>query len=101
MKFAVLFAPLMVTDWLAGVMMYPVLLGDTVYDPFANPLKVYAPEEFAVAVAVEEPVSLTVAPDPPAPLMTPVMVKVCTAELKFAVLLPPLTVTAWLAGVKT
>jgi hypothetical protein len=90
----------MVTDWLVGVMMYPVLLGVTVYEPFARPLKVYAPEEFAVVVAVADPASLTVAPDPPVPVMVPVMVKVCTAELKFAVLLPPLTVTAWLAGVK-
>jgi hypothetical protein len=32
--------------------------------------------------------------------MVPVIVKVC-AELKFAALLAPLTVTAWLAGVKT
>jgi hypothetical protein len=29
------------------------------------------------------------------------MAKVCVAELKLAVLFAPLTVTAWLAGVKT
>jgi len=57
-------------------------------------LNVYAPEDFAVVVAVADPVSLTVAPEPPVPLMVPVMAKVCTAELKFAVLLAPLIVTA-------
>lgn len=54
----------------------------------------------AVTVDVDVPVNFTVAPLPPVPLMVPVIVKVC-AELKFAVLLAPLTVTAWLAGVKT
>ena len=54
----------------------------------------------AVTVAVAAPVSLTVAPDPPAPLMVPVIVKVCTAEVKLAVALAPLTVIVWLAGVK-
>ena len=55
----------------------------------------------AVTVDVDVPVNFTVAPLPPVPLMVPVIVKVCAAELKFAVLLAPLTVTAWLAGVKT
>jgi hypothetical protein len=94
LKFAVLFAPLIVTAWLAGVIINPVLLGVTVYEPLAKPLKVYAPEKFVVVVAVAAPVSLTVAPEAPVPLMVPVMVKVCTAELKLAVLLAPLTVTA-------
>jgi hypothetical protein len=31
----------------------------------------------------------------------PLIVKVCTDEVKFAVVLAPLTVTGWLAGVKT
>jgi hypothetical protein len=52
----------------------------------------------AVVVAVADPVSFTVAPLPPAPLIVPEIVKVC-AELKFAVLFAPLTVTAVLAGV--
>jgi hypothetical protein len=55
-------------------MMYPALLGVTVYDPFAKLLNVYAPEELAVVVAVAEPVSLTLAPEPPPPLMVPLMV---------------------------
>lgn len=89
----------MVTVWLAGVMIYPALLGVTVYEPFVRPLKVYAPEAFAVVVAPEVPFRVTVAPLPPVPLMVPLMVKVCAAELKFAVALAPLIVTGWLDGV--
>jgi hypothetical protein len=34
---AVTFAPLTVTATLAGLKVYPLLVGVTVYDPFANP----------------------------------------------------------------
>jgi hypothetical protein len=70
-----------------------VRLGVTVYDPFANPVKVYAPEVFAV-VAVDVPVSAIVAPLPEAPTL-PVMVQVCSVAVKFGtVTLAPLTVAA-------
>jgi hypothetical protein len=75
-KFAVAFAPLTVTAWFAGVKVKPVLLGVTVYEPFAMPEKVYAPEVSAVADAVAAPVNATVAPGPPAPLIVPEIVKV-------------------------
>jgi hypothetical protein len=39
-KFAVALAPLTVTGWFAGVNVKPVLLGVTVYEPFAMPEKV-------------------------------------------------------------
>jgi hypothetical protein len=52
----------------------------------------------AVTVAVAVPVNVTVAPDPPAPLIVPLIVKT-GAELKFAVAFAPFTVTAWLVGV--
>jgi hypothetical protein len=39
-KFAVAFAPLTVTAWLAGVNVKPALVGVTVYEPFAIPEKV-------------------------------------------------------------
>jgi hypothetical protein len=54
---------------------------------------------FAVTVAAAVPVNFTVAPEPPVPLIVPVIVKVGTAELKFAVEFAPFTVTARLAGV--
>jgi hypothetical protein len=54
--------------------MCPDFDGVTVYEPLAKPLNVYAPEELAVVVAVAEPVSLTLAPEPPPPLMVPLMV---------------------------
>jgi hypothetical protein len=38
-KFAVAFAPLTVTAWLAGVKVKPALVGVTVYEPFAIPEK--------------------------------------------------------------
>ena len=50
--------------------------------------------------SVAAPVSFTVAPDPPAPLIVPEIVKAC-ADVKFAVLFAPLTVTAVLVGVNT
>lgn len=101
LKFAVPFAPLMVTAWLAGVMMKPFLPAVTVYEPLAKALKVYAPEEFAVVVAPAVPLRITVAPLPPAPLIVPVMEKVCATELKLAVAFAPLTVMGWLEGVMT
>jgi hypothetical protein len=55
---------------------------------------------FAVTLAVFAPVRFTVAPEPPAPLIVPLNVNVC-AEVKFAVALAPLIVTAWLVGVIT
>ena len=94
LKLAVLLAPLMVTAWFVGVKIAPDFEGVTVYDPLASPVKLYAPEVLVVVVAVAAPVSLTVAPDAAAPVTVPVMLKVCTAELKLAVLLPPFTVTA-------
>jgi hypothetical protein len=50
---------------------------------------------------VDVPVNLTVAPEPPVPVIVPLSVNVFTADVKFAVLLAPLTVTLWLGGVKT
>ena len=76
------------------------MLGVTVYEPFARPVKLYAPEVFAVTVAVAAPVSVTVAPDPPLPLIVPVMLNACAVDEKLAVPFAPFTVTAWLAGVK-
>ena len=58
----------------------------------------YAPEAFAVTVAVAAPVNCTVAPLPPVPLMVPLIVNVSVA--KFAVAFALLIVTAALAGVK-
>jgi hypothetical protein len=80
LKFAVAFAPLTVTAWFAGVNAKPVLVGVTVYEPFARPEKVYAPDVSAVTDAVAAPVSATVAPGPPAPLIVPEIVNVCVAE---------------------
>ncbi len=54
----------------------------------------------AVVVAVDVPVSLTVAPEPPVPLIVPLIVNVCAVEVKLAVTLAPLTVTARFVGVK-
>jgi hypothetical protein len=39
MKLAVAFAPLIEIVWLAGVNVYPALLGVTVYWPFCRPVK--------------------------------------------------------------
>ena len=36
----VAFAPLTVTAWLAGLNVYPLSVGVTVYDPFTNPVNV-------------------------------------------------------------
>jgi len=95
---AVRFAPLTVTAALAGLNVKPLRLGVTVYDPFASPENVYAPEAFAVVVAVDAPDSAIVAPPPAAPT-APVIVQVCAVAVKLpAVAFAPLTVTATLAG---
>ena len=54
-----------------------------------------------MVVAVAAPVSVTVAPDWPEPLIVPLIVKVCAAELKLAVAFAPLIVIGWLDGVMT
>ena len=67
----------------------------------ARPVKLYAPEAFAVVVALAAPLSVTVAPLPPAVGLTvPEMVQVCAAAVKLTVWFAPLTVTAELRGVK-
>jgi hypothetical protein len=92
LKLAVLLAPLIVTAWLVGVKTKLALVGVTVYEPFGTE-KLYTPDAFAVVVTIVAPVNVTVAPDPPVPLIVPLIVKVC-AELKLAVLFAPLIVTA-------
>lgn len=94
-------APLSVAIWLAGLNAYPAWLGVIVYAPFANPVNVYAPEAFAVVVAFTAPLSVTVAPAPPATgLMVPEMENVCavavnvTPDVTFALFM----VTFRLAG---
>jgi hypothetical protein len=58
--------------------------------PFARPLNVYAPELFAVAVAPEVPLNVTVAPPPPAAgLNVPEIVKVCGATGLFTLTVTP------------
>jgi hypothetical protein len=95
---AVTFAPLTITATLAGLNVKPVKLGVMVYDPFASPGKVYAPEALAVVVAVAVPVNPMVAPLPDVPT-PPVIVQVCAIAVKLtAVTFAPLTVTATLAG---
>jgi hypothetical protein len=95
---AVTFAPLTVTATLAGLNVKPVRLGVRVYDPFAKPGNVYAPEALAVVVAVDVPVIAMVAPLPDVPT-PPVIVQVCAVAVKLpAVTFAPLTVTATLAG---
>src|SRR5271165_5491159 len=56
-----------------------------VYDPFAKPENVYAPEALAVVVAVDVPVNAIVAPLPDVPTL-PVMVYVDAAMLTEKVL---------------
>jgi hypothetical protein len=62
--------------------------------------KLYAPLVLAVTVWLDDPVNWTVAPLPPAPLIVPVIVKVCAVELKFAVAFAPFNVMGWFTGVK-
>ena len=76
------------------------MLGVTVYDPFASPEKLYAPEVLAIVVPVDVPVSAIVAPLPDVPT-PPVMVQVCGVAVNAAaVTFAPLTVTAALTGLK-
>jgi hypothetical protein len=93
-------APLTVEFWLAGVKVKPLLLGVRVYAPFASPLNVYAPAVFAVAMALAAPLSVTVAPLPPAVgLIVPEMLNVCAVAVKFTpVTFAPLTVAFVLLG---
>jgi hypothetical protein len=68
-------------------------------------VKVYAPELLAVVVAVAAPLSVTVAPLPPAVgEIVPEMLKVfvCAVAVKFVpeVTFAPLTVTVALVGLK-
>ena len=46
--------------------MKPGLLGESVYVPLAKPVNVKLPELLAVVVALAAPLSVTVAPLPPA-----------------------------------
>ena len=73
-----------------------------VYDPFANPAKLYAPEALAVVVAADVPVKASVAPLPALPT-PPVMVQVDAAMLSEKVLtvLPALAVTIAVCEVGT
>ena len=61
-------------------------------------MNVNAPAAFAVTVAVDTPVRLTVAPEPPAPLIVPEIENVCGAtavDAKFApVMFAAVTVSA-------
>ena len=59
------------------------------------------PELSAMVVAGADPVRMTVAPGPPAPLIVPEMLYVSTADVKSAVAPFPLRVSAWLGGEKT
>jgi hypothetical protein len=62
-------------------------------------VKLYAPEEFAVVVALDAPLNVTVAPLPPVPLIVPDMEYVTAVTVNAdTVTLAPLTVVLWLAG---
>jgi hypothetical protein len=61
--------------------------------PFARPVKLYAPDAFAVTVAADAPVNLTVAPEPPGPLIVPEIENVCGA-VAVDVKLMPVTLAA-------
>ena len=90
-----------VTLWLAALNVNPLLLGVTVYDPFANPVKLYPPEPFAVVVAEDVPLNVTVAPFPPLPLIVPEIVNVCGTAVDATapnVTFAPLTVAFILVG---
>jgi hypothetical protein len=93
-------APFTVAFVLVGLNVKPVWLGVTAYVPFASPLNVYAPELFAVVVVLAPPLSVTVAPLPPAVgLIVPEMLNVCAVAVKFTpVTFAPLTVAFRLAG---
>ena len=79
------------------------MLGVTAYVPLAKPLNVYAPELFAVVVALAAPLNVTVAPLPPAAgVIVPEILYVAieVAVKLMPVTLAPLTVALWLAGLK-
>jgi hypothetical protein len=66
-------------------------------------VKLYAPEEFAVVVALDAPLNVTVAPLPPVPVIVPeieYVVVTAVAVNAGTVTLAPLTVALWLAGLK-
>jgi hypothetical protein len=60
------FAPFTFAGSEAGLKMKPALLGDTVYVPFDNPMKVKLPDPSATVLEVAAPVRPTVAPLPAA-----------------------------------
>src|SRR5437867_2881980 len=94
-------APLMVTGWLAGVNVKPLLDGVTVYVPLANPAKAKFPELSAVVVPLAPPLRVSVVPLPfAAGLTVPEMLQVgtgCGVKLT-PVAFAPSTVTGGLAG---
>jgi hypothetical protein len=63
-------------------------------------VKLYAPELSAVVVALAAPLSVTVAPLPPAAgLIVPEMLNVCAVAVKLnPVIFAPATVAIWLLG---
>ena len=58
------FAPLITTDWLWGVNVYPFFDGVTVYVPLVRAAKEKCPAESAVVLAVVPPVIARAVPDP-------------------------------------
>jgi hypothetical protein len=66
-------APFNTTDWLGGVYTYPVCVTATVYVPSGNAGKVNVPVALAVVELEVDPVSVTVAPEAPGPLIVPTM----------------------------
>jgi hypothetical protein len=80
------------------------LLGVTVYVPLPSEVKLKLPDASAVVVKLPAPLRVTVAPAPAeAGLIVPEMVYVgaTAVAVKFiAVTLAPLSVTAWLPGLK-
>ena len=73
-----------------GLKVKPVWLGVTAYVPFASPLKVNAPDEFVVVVALAVPLRVNVVPEAPGPLTVPEMENVCGAlavAVKFALVM--------------
>jgi hypothetical protein len=62
-------------------------------------VKLYAPEEFAVVVALDAPLNVTTAPLPPVPVIVPDMEYVTAVAVNAGtVTLVPLTVALWLDG---
>src|SRR5437867_2769155 len=95
-------APLMVTGWLAGVNVKPLLDGVTVYVPLANPAKAKFPELSAVVVPLAPPLRVSVVPLPfAAGLTVPEMLQVGAgwARKLPLVAFAPLPVAAGLSAV--